>query len=307
METVQPVTPPSCESVTHRINTAGGTQIDYIGDATHVVSGARHAYAESVSESFVTEDVEDDIALEDPGWETKDANDAISDSKKSASPTSSEFTIPRSESSAVIQNSNAGIGIKLDASFSSGNQNYHYNNYSDDRIMKTSGTLTRSHIGNIYQSSGGCMLQNVHFYGNPNFRAHAQDSNTGADIRISGGGIHVNDNFIYLHQGYNYQSGTRPIIQDVEIYGDIDFGAHAQDSDTEDGLRISGGRIHVKEKCGCEVHVKNSNDIKIHRCTDASEVMACNTTSDRRGRRDRGSHVVYGGIYNTGGGSQIKG
>ncbi|PCG95305.1 Hypothetical protein PENO1_074090 [Penicillium occitanis (nom. inval.)] len=146
MESAHSVNPPSYESVTHRVNATGGTQINHTENGTQIVTGARHGYAESVPESSVTEDFEkDDVASQDSGWETEDTNNAISKRKeleqdgekateeateKGASRPSPESTPPQLKTSVGIQNNNAGNGAQYNTSASPGNV-YTFNSNED--------------------------------------------------------------------------------------------------------------------------------------------------------------------------------
>lgn len=214
METVQSVTPPSHESVTHGVNAAEGIQTEYMENAFHVVTSARYVYAESVPESFVNEDVEDDIAPEDASWEIEDTDDAVPDSKKSASPKSSEFTISRSEPSAEIPNSTAGNGIQYNSSSPSGNQNDHYNNNTDEGITNTGSNIPKLPTGN-------------------------EDSSTGAGVQISEIVVHDKGKSIDSHQGNNHYTGTGYTIKDAYFHGNICFGPNAQGSNTRAGIHFS--------------------------------------------------------------------
>lgn len=128
--------PPSYESVAHQAKSTGGIQINHTDKGAQVNAGSRRIYAESVSESSVTEDFdENDAATEGYEWETEDTDDAVSHWKNSASPTSSESTIHRFKPSAGIQNNNTGNGTQFNT-FSQGNA-YSLNSGSGRQYQRT--------------------------------------------------------------------------------------------------------------------------------------------------------------------------
>jgi hypothetical protein len=193
MESVHPINPSSYESVTHRVNDTGGIQINHKENGTQVIAGSRHAYAESVAESSVTEGFEDDAATENSGCETKDTDDAISDRKKSGqrrekstSPPSPVFTDPQCRASTRIQNNNTGNGTQF-VTFSSQGNVYNFNSGTGSQIRNAEFhgdvyfgpnneiTIRNNHRGKgaqsstystTYQLGPGCQIQDAHFHGN---------------------------------------------------------------------------------------------------------------------------------------------
>ncbi|EEA22773.1 hypothetical protein TMatcc_001629 [Talaromyces marneffei ATCC 18224] len=133
MRFVHSVNPPNYESVIHpQANASGGIQINHTENGTQVITVSRHVCAESVPESSVTEDCEgNDADTVNSEGKTEDNEDDISNQKQQEqrreeanSRSTSKSVIPRSMSSAVVQN-NAGEGIQVNTIFHSGT-GYHF-------------------------------------------------------------------------------------------------------------------------------------------------------------------------------------
>lgn len=334
------IDPPRYESVAHQVSATGGIQINHTENGTQVITESQHVYAESVPESSVTEDFEEnDAATEDAGWEPEDTDDAISDRKKnSSSRSNSEFITPRSKASGGVQNYHFGTGPMINGGVFTENIHFSsqgvqvYNDKSQEQKKQNQQGHKKASDGSVgpsnvvkpprFETSAGIQInqtgngaqfhtfsnshklyqfQNAVFHGDVSFR----------DLRISDSQEQEQQQHGKTRDGKGEKidkyanlkaSTSSEATGSAFCPSSATENIHVRDVNTGSDIRISGSEIHIKEEDGSEVHVKNGTGNKVVHGSSPG-VMVYSTGSNYRGKGHDSSYR----IYNTGGGSQING